>query len=135
MSSCYIMCIFSGCALCELRNYRARRPQHPARRHTSMEASTPQVGRPRLKRPLSTSCESPPKIFSATQMLQFQLATEALLPTGLRDVDWLLGGGLATGEVTEIFGGPSVDMPIGERLSRLIVNHATATGDLRKVQQ
>ena len=55
--------------------------------------------------------------------------------TGLRDVDWLLGGGLATGEVTEIFGGPSVDMPIGERLSRLIVNHATATGDLRKVQQ
>ena len=92
----------------EVFTRQPRRPQHPARRHTSMEASTPQVGRPRLKRPLSTSCESPPKIFSATQMLQFQLATEALLPTGLRDVDWLLGGGLATGEVTEIFGGPGV---------------------------
>ena len=31
---------------------------------------------------------------------------DAVLPTGLRELDWLLGGGLATGEVTELAGGP-----------------------------
>ena len=81
-----------------------------------MDTSSTHESRPLPVRPVSarvrTASEAPPPIRSATQMRQDQLSArvngDALLPTGLRGVDWLLGGGLATGEVTEIFGGPGV---------------------------
>ena len=39
-------------------------------------------------------------------MYEDGLRTSALLPTGAAALDWLLGGGIATGEVTEVIGPP-----------------------------
>ena len=66
------------------------------------------------RRASSAPPEAPPPLRSAAQVRREQQQSvrvggiDALLPTGLRDVDWLLGGGLATGEVTEIFGAAGV---------------------------
>ena len=51
-----------------------------------------------------TNALAPP--ISPATVLCHDRAVNMLLRTGLPDLDWLLGGGLATGEVTEIIGGP-----------------------------
>ena len=56
-------------------------------------------------------CRGPRKVAAARGQQQQSVrvgGVDALLPTGLRGFDWLLGGGLAIGEVTEIFGAPGV---------------------------
>jgi RecA/RadA recombinase len=77
------------------------------------EPTAPSV-RPVGARASSAPPEAPPPLRSAAQVLLEQqqrargVGGGALLLTGLPDVDWLLGGGLATGEVTELFGAPGV---------------------------
>ena len=57
--------------------------------------------------------EEPPPIFTASQLLKEQeerarTMGSDLLPSGLYGFDWLLGGGLPTGEVIEFFGASGV---------------------------
>ena len=57
--------------------------------------------------------EEPPPIFTASQLLKEEeerarTMGSDVLPSGLYGFDWLLGGGLPTGEVIEFFGASGV---------------------------